>query len=208
MGTGVGMTNSSCTNGPMKVTCLALIGAVLLATSCGVENGSVGTTDCQAAIARANYRWRVDYEFNKTSSNSRVTDRFEFFASSQLVNINGEEPPDAETGPDENGIWWPALPPRPTPELINERRDRLETHGAPLLLRTVDYFLQCEVGNLSTDRRTYHLASNALSDGATLSATYSLGRVLKLRINNASTNAIAPNREDALENLEESKEAN
>ncbi|MGK7908050.1 MAG: DUF1565 domain-containing protein [Synechococcus sp.] len=173
----------------MRLARLASSALILLFTSCGTGNEPIATTHCDAAIARANYRWRVDYERNKTSSNNRITDRFEFFAGNQLININGEEPLNAVSGPDGDGIWWPALPARPTPEMIEARRDRLETNDDPLLVRTVDYFLQCEAGDLTANQRTYRRASNAFRKGENLEASHSLGRVLQVRMGITESNA-------------------
>ena len=158
---------------------------LLLLAGCGSDSQPVGRTQCEAAIARANYRWRVDYEPNRSSSNSRIRERFEFFDGTQLVNRNGEEPLNAVSGPDGDGIWWPALPPRPTPEAIEAARDRLESNDEPVIVRKVDYFLQCEAGDLTTDRRTYRRASAAFRAGQTLPATYSLGRVMQVQFDSA-----------------------
>ncbi|MEM9567919.1 MAG: hypothetical protein AAF974_06385, partial [Cyanobacteria bacterium P01_E01_bin.34] len=133
---------------------IAVTSGVLVAflASCGTNTEPVGTTQCKAAIARAIYRWRVDYSPSRSTS-SRIQERSEFFDGNELINRNREEPAGAVSGPDGDGVWWPALPQRPSLETIDNAADRLEDSSEPTLVRTVDYFLQCDEGDLSTDRR-------------------------------------------------------
>ena len=152
---------------------------VALLASCGADTEPVGTTQCEAAIARASYRWRVDYSPSRSTS-SRIQERSEFFEGSELINRNREQPEGAVSGPDGDGIWWPALPPRPSLEAIDNAAERLEDSSDPTLVRKVDYFLQCDEGDLSTDRRTYRRTSTEFRSGNTVEVSYGLGRVMKV----------------------------
>lgn len=153
---------------------------IALLASCSSDTDPVGTTQCDAAIARASYRWRVDYAPSRSTS-SRIQERSEFFEGSELINRNREEPEGAVSGPDNDGVWWPALPPRPSPEAVDNAAERLEDSGEPTLVRKVDYFLQCDEGDLSTDRRTYRQTSTAFRSGETVEVSYGLGRVMQVR---------------------------
>lgn len=152
---------------------------VAVLAGCGADTEPVGTSQCEAAIARASYQWRVDYSPSRSTS-SRIQERSEFFEGSELINRNREEPDGAVSGPDGDGIWWPALPSRPSPEAIDNVRERLEVSDDPVLVHKVDYFLQCDAGDLSTDSRTYRQASTVFRSGETLQVSFGLGRVMQV----------------------------
>lgn len=160
---------------------IAVMSGALVAflASCGADTEPVGTTQCEAAIARARYRWRVDYSPSRSTS-SRIQERSEFFEGNELINRNREEPEGAVSGPDGDGVWWPALPQRPSLEAIDNAAERLEDSSEPRLVRTVDYFLQCDEGDLSTDSRTYRQTSTAFRSGDTVEVSYGLGRVMQV----------------------------
>ena len=168
-------------DGMRKRGWIAVTSGVLVAflASCGADTEPVGTTQCEAAIARASYRWRVDY-FPRRSTSSRIQERSEFFDGNELINRNREEPEGAVSGPDRDGVWWPALPQRPSLEAIDNAAERLEDSSEPRLVRTVDYFLQCDEGDLPTDRRTYRQTSTAFRSGDTIEVSYGLGRVMQV----------------------------
>ena len=69
------------------------------------------TTSQYEATALTSYTWQVKYANNLTTEPSP---RLEEFATTSLLNRNGLKPPGAFTGPDDRGLWWAALPPRPT----------------------------------------------------------------------------------------------
>ncbi|GAB4201156.1 MAG: hypothetical protein Fur006_53310 [Coleofasciculaceae cyanobacterium] len=94
------------------------------------------TTDQYEATALTTLTWQVQYSINPVTDNQP---RFEEFASSSLLNRNGEKPKDAVIGPDDKGLWWPKLPPRPTIDEVEQRQKSGEEASKPELLRTVKY---------------------------------------------------------------------
>lgn len=112
-------------------------------TSC-----STVTTNQYAATARTTYTWQVKYSINPTSDK---IPRFETFASTSLLNRNGQKPAGAVIGPDDRGLWWPTLPPRPTVDQVEQRQRPQEEATTPELLKSVDYQITYRVGN---DQRT------------------------------------------------------
>ncbi|MEM6425047.1 MAG: hypothetical protein AAF728_07805 [Cyanobacteria bacterium P01_D01_bin.128] len=106
------------------------------------------------AIADVTYVWQVEYA---ESFDIERTIRRETFASTTLTNRNGVEPEEAVTGPDDKGLWWPALPPRPTVDDLElrqkkEREDRTD----PTLLKQVDYTVLFEQDGTSRRVPTSH----------------------------------------------------
>ncbi len=112
--------------------------STIFLTSCS----TVTTTDYEAT-ARTTYTWQVEYAINPSSDNLT---RFETFASTSLLNRNGIKPENAVTGPDDKGLWWAALPPRPTVDEI-EQRQKSQKPGTPQLIKSVDYRLTYTVGD-------------------------------------------------------------
>jgi hypothetical protein len=89
----------------------------------------VNTAD-YSAKAITTYIWRVEYN----DGNDRVPDRIEDFTTTSLTTYNSVKPEDAVTGPDDRGLYWPALPPKPTLDEIEKRTKAAnEKPGAPLL---------------------------------------------------------------------------
>jgi len=111
----------------------------ILLTSC-----STVTTNQYEATARTTYTWQVKYSINPTSDRSP---RFETFASTSLVNRNGQKPAGAVRGPDDRGLWWPALPPRPTIDQVEQRQRPQELATTPELLKSVEYQLSYRQGD-------------------------------------------------------------
>jgi hypothetical protein len=111
----------------------------ILLTSC-----STVTTNQYEATARTTYTWQVKYSINPTSDRSP---RFETFASTSLVNRNGQKPAEAVRGPDDRGLWWPALPPRPTIDQVEQRQRPQELATTPELLKSVEYQLTYRQGD-------------------------------------------------------------
>jgi len=96
-------------------------------------------TNDYEATAVTTYTWHVEYVTDQNKVNGS---RIEKFESTSLVNINGVMPERAVTGPDDRGLWWPALPPRPTVDALEaEQADSRETIGSPELNKRVDYTL-------------------------------------------------------------------
>ncbi|GAB4134236.1 MAG: hypothetical protein Fur0046_05800 [Cyanobacteria bacterium J069] len=89
------------------------------------------------ATATTTYTWLVEYEGPNRPGDRPP--RIEKFASTSLENHNGQKPDGAVTGPDEQGLWWPALPPKPTIDDVEARQKRQERPGTPRINKTVDY---------------------------------------------------------------------
>lgn len=114
------------------VLALTSLSLGFLLTSCA----NVVTTDYEAT-ATVIYTWQVEYMPNPEKP---VRNRRERFATVSLVNRNGERPIDAVSGPDDKGLWWPAIPPRPTVDQIEEeQRSSDEVVGTPQLIKDVKY---------------------------------------------------------------------
>ena len=161
---------------------LALLGFVGL-TSCTTPQGDlVSDTTCSATTALANYGWEVAY-FPERFRNEVNRHRFETFASAELLNRNGAQPEGEVIGPDDAGVWWPLLPPRPTADEVDERRDDdFRYNDPPQLQRNVRYVLECEYGKFATTDDEYRRLGRALREGKTVQARYSMGQVLSTTI--------------------------
>lgn len=131
---------SSCPN--LVVATMGTVMALSL-TSC-----SRITTDQYEATARTVYTWQVKYSLNPTTDK---LPRFETFAITSLLNRNGLKPQVAVTGPDDRGLWWAALPPRPTVDQLEQRKRPQEKASTPELVKSVEYQISFGVGS---ERRT------------------------------------------------------
>ncbi|MFW9261265.1 hypothetical protein [Nostoc sp. CALU 546] len=120
---------------PLIITALT---AVTL-TSC-----STTTVQQYEATALTSYTWQVKYANNLTS---QPQPRIENFANTSVVNRNGVKPPGAVVGPDDRGLWWPTLPPRPSVDEVEQRKKSQEEAGKPELMKDVQYKLTYGVGN-------------------------------------------------------------
>ncbi|MBR8840436.1 MAG: hypothetical protein DSM106950_42245 [Stigonema ocellatum SAG 48.90 = DSM 106950] len=113
------------------------------------------TTNQYEATALTSYTWQVKYANDLANE---TLPRFETFAKTELLNRNGNKPLQAVTGPDDRGLWWPSLPPRPTVDEVEERKHGLEARK-PELLKSVEYKLTYGVGEqqrtLSTNYQVY-----------------------------------------------------
>lgn len=110
------------------------------------------TTNQYEATVQTTLTWQVPYHIDP--SNDKVP-RFEEFATASLLTRNGEQPQGRFIGPDEQGLWWPILPPRPTIDEVEQRQRPQEQASPPELLRTAKYqisFLQ--------EQRTVTLPTN------------------------------------------------
>ncbi len=96
------------------------------------------TTQQYQASAETTYTWQVAYEGTGGGAGERPP-RIEKFASSTLVNENGQQPDGAVTGPDDQGLWWGALPPRPTVNELEAKQRSQEVIGTPKLIKRVNY---------------------------------------------------------------------
>ena len=94
------------------------------------------TTSQYEATALTTYTWQVKYANNLTTEPSP---RLEEFATTSLLNRNGLKPSGAVTGPDDQGLWWAALPPRPTVDEVEQRQGSELEASKPELLKSVKY---------------------------------------------------------------------
>lgn len=107
-------------------------------------------TDRYDATAIVKYTWQVEY--TKTPGGGKYP-RQETFASTTLVNRNGIKPEGAVLE-DDRGLWWPALPPRPTVEEIEQRKQPNETASTPQLQKNVQYKLNYQLGDRQVAKPT------------------------------------------------------
>lgn len=110
------------------------LGAAIAFSGCGVQ-----TTNEYEAKAITTLTWQVNYK-NDPMEDKRG--RYEEFESISLENINGEKPQGRVTGPDDKGLYWAVLPPKPTIDDIEARQKRnYEEASRPELLRQVKYYI-------------------------------------------------------------------
>lgn len=116
-----------------------LLGGVVAISACEPVTTNFVTSD-YSATATVTYTWQVRY--NKKDNNDRPNDtRLEKFSTVSLANQNGVRPGLAVTGPDNDGLFWPELPPKPTVDDIESRQEQNERAEAPELIKSVDYAL-------------------------------------------------------------------
>ncbi len=135
----------------MRQLIFSLATAIALSTT--LTSCSTLTTDQYEATALTKYTWQVKVANDLANETSP---RFETFANTELLNRNGNKPDKAVTGPDDRGLWWPSLPPRPTVDEVEGRKQGQEA-SKPELLKSVEYKLTYGVGE---QQRT--LPTNAL----------------------------------------------
>jgi len=117
--------------GVFPTTALVFVSSAVLLGGCETT-----TTEQYQASAITTYTWLVDYQ--EQGGGDRPP-RIEEFASTSLENKNGQRPAGAVTGPDDQGLWWPESPPRPTVDELEERQQRQDIIGQPRLQRNVEY---------------------------------------------------------------------
>ena len=110
------------------------------------------------ATATATYVWQVRY--SRRDGRDRPNDtRVERFESVSLDNENGIRPGLAVTGPDDQGLWWPQLPPKPTVDDIDAGLRQNERAEPPELIKSVRYSLSFDQAGqpitLPTDHEVY-----------------------------------------------------
>jgi len=130
---------------------------LLLFTLTGCNNI---VTDRYEATALVTYTWQVAY----TNQREKFP-RLETFATNSLLNQNGQKPDGAVTRSDDQGLWWPATPPRPTVDDIEAKQQPNETPGSPELLKQVEYHLSYQLGTemvkLPTNHQVYREVTKA-----------------------------------------------
>lgn len=121
------------------VPCLMAGLTALFVTSC-----STATTEEYSATALTSYTWQVKYANNLTSE---PRPRIETFATASVLNRNGLKPAGAVVGPDDQGLWWPTLRPRPSVDEIEQRKKPTEEAGKPELIKDVQYQITYGIGD-------------------------------------------------------------
>lgn len=109
---------------------------MVVLTALTLSSCSNVTTSQYEATALTTYTWQIKYIRNLSNEPSP---QFETFATTSLLNRNGLKPEGAVTGPDDRGLWWPALPPRPSVDEVEQRKKREQEVSQPELLKTVEY---------------------------------------------------------------------
>ncbi|MEM7770607.1 MAG: hypothetical protein AAGA75_26030 [Cyanobacteria bacterium P01_E01_bin.6] len=150
---------------------------VALATGLSLSSFLTGCTTLLTndyeATAVTTYTWHVEYVTDQNKVNGS---RIEKFESTSLVNYNGLMPEEAVTGPDDRGLWWPALPPRPTVDDLEARQATSdETIGSPEINKRVDYTLSYQADGssvtLPAEYSVYRAAVRAHRDDRPLELT-------------------------------------
>jgi len=161
------MTSLRTQHKPIRYTMIALASLAFGLTSCDAK-----PTSQYEATATVTYTWQVEYSINPDKTNQI---RREKFASTSLVNKNGERPGEAVTGPDDQGLWYPALPPRPTVDELEARQKPQEQMSQPELLKDADYTITYESEgqtiNASTNYDVYRTVVKALPNQQALELT-------------------------------------
>ncbi|EKU98610.1 hypothetical protein Lepto7375DRAFT_7913 [Leptolyngbya sp. PCC 7375] len=143
-----------------------LLGGLVAIAACEPVTTNFATTD-YSANATVTYTWQVRY--NRADGRDRPNDtRLEKFASTSLENQNGIRPGLAVTGPDNEGLWWPELPPKPTVDDVEARQGENEQPESPELIKSVDYTLTVDQTGqqktLPTSYKVYRQAVKAHAD--------------------------------------------
>jgi len=156
-----------------KLTCLTtqlIVLATLTLTSC-----STTSVEQYEATALTSYTWQVKYANNLTNA---PQPRIESFAAASVLNRNGLKPPGAVIGPDDKGLWWPTLPPRPSIDELEQRKKPQEEAGKPELQKTVKYQITYGVGGqqktLPTNYDVYRQVVKAYPSKTPLELTFGL----------------------------------
>lgn len=142
------------------------------------------TTQQYEASALVTYTWQVEYISDVEKRHPRI----ERFATTSLLNQNGERPDDAVTGPDDQGLWWPALPPRPTVDEMEALQKPGETIETPRLDKSVEYTftynLDGQTQTLPTNYSVYRQVVKSYPSQTPLEVT--------LGVNDASVQQVTP----------------
>lgn len=168
---------------PLQLVSAGCLGLVLsLVAGCDdvatqLATGDSITTGTYEATATVTYTWQVEYA---ESFDQARTIRRETFDSTSLVNRNGIKPEGAVTGPDDKGLWWPALPPEPTAdELENRKKLSSEKRTDALIQKDVDYAITFDYDGLRrtlpTNDNVYREAAKAFAQEQALELTYGPG---------------------------------
>lgn len=151
-----------------------LLPTVAVLTTLTLSSCSTLTTDQYEATALTSYTWQIKVADDLAKENLA---RFETFATTSLLNRNGLKPSGAVTGPDDKGLWWPALPPRPSVDEVEQRKKHQQASN-PELLKSVKYELNYRVGEqqrtLPTNYEVYRQVVKAYPSRTPLQLTLGL----------------------------------
>ena len=131
------------------------------------------TIDQYEATARTRYTWQVKYAYDLVDE---PLPRLETFGSNSLLNRNGLKPSGRIIGPDDKGLWWPILPPRPSVDEIEQRKQSsTEKFSKPELLKSVKYKITYSSGGqrrtLPTNYQVYRQVVKTYTSGTPLELT-------------------------------------
>ncbi|BAU07765.1 hypothetical protein [Fischerella sp. NIES-3754] len=153
-----------------------LLSTVAVLTALTLTSCSTLVTEQYEATALTTYTWQVKYAYDLTNEPSP---RFETFATTSLLNRNGIKPPGTVIGPDDRGLWWPTLPPRPSVSEVEQRQKPQEQASTPEILKAVEYRLTYTLGSqqktLPTNYAVYHQVVKAYPSKAPLRLTLGVG---------------------------------
>lgn len=127
------------------------VAVIVSAIAIAITSCSNVTINEYEATAKTTYTWQIKYSLDPTSSK---TPRFETFTSTSLINRNGIKPARAVIGPDDRGLWWPHLPPRPSVDEVEQRKRPQELASKPELVKSVDYQLSYRAGSSQVTQPT------------------------------------------------------
>lgn len=137
-------------------------------------NAFEATADFEAT-ATTTYTWQVEYKPRSVSQDRPNDRRLEKFESTTVVNVNGIRPDAAGSGPDNKGLWWPVLPPKPNVDDMEDRQRKGETPRPPEVIKSIAYeitFNQAgESITLPTDHDVYRQAVKAFAKDRPLQLT-------------------------------------
>ncbi len=169
-----------------------------LLKSIGIKIGAIAfpllLTACDTAIATryeatalVTSRWQVGYTTTVGGGGERPP-RLETFASTSVVNRNGQQPDEPTSRQDDRGLWLPPVPPRPTVDEMEQRRRDQESIGTPELITDVKYSFTYEkdgqMVTLPTNYSVYRQVARSYPDQTPLQLT--------LGINDASVEKAEP----------------
>lgn len=142
---------------------LALVTGVSL--SLAIAGCSEVVTDDFEAMAVTTYTWRAEYTPDGVTPDRPREGRMVEFETNSLVNMNGEPTVDPTGERDSNGIWWPAIPPKPSVDDLEARLKDGEQYAEPLIDKSIEFTItfdqQGETVTLPTNDTVYRRAVQA-----------------------------------------------
>ena len=140
-----------------------------VATGVGVAIALAGcsevVTDDYEAMAVTTYTWRAEYTPTGVTPDRPREGRIEEFETNSLINVNGEPTVDPTGERDSSGIWWPAIPPKPSVDELEARLKDGEQYSEPLINKSIDFTMtfdqQGQTVTLPTNDAVYRRAVQA-----------------------------------------------